>query len=406
MTKVLTDPSYYTAIANAIRTKNKSTATYKPSEMADAIAALTTGSSGGESRYGMTIDNFFPALSSEGACSAATFPSSITFTGIVSLEEAAFRHKFVGNSTTTTISFPDLVTVANNGLSHAFEVAISLEEASFPKLQTAKGYSFANAFDMTGASNTNKLARVSFPLLSTVENNGFYYAFRYCSHLKSVEFPLLTTVVGGWCFYYAFDSCSSLTSVSFPVLTSINNNCFDSAFSWCTSLESVSFTALKSIGGSYGFSSAFSVCSKLTYLSFDSLETIDCNPTSTSSGNQFSGAFNGTGTGSGLSGITVHFPKLKEIYVNGSSTYYGTFYNCSSMVEIYLPSLTTIGTHYTGTGTVSTTAASNIFSGCSKLTTIHFSQRNMDAIQKLPGYETCWGRGAGKATIVFDPDED
>lgn len=404
MTKVLTDPSNYTAIANAIRAKNGSTATYKPSEMATAITALTTGSSGGESRYGMTIDNFFPALSSEGACSAATFPSSITFTGIVSLEEGAFKYKFVGNSTTTAISFPDLVTAGYRSLHHAFESAVSLEEASFPKLQTAKGYSFANAFDMTSTPNTNKLASVSFPLLSTVEDNGFYYAFRQCSYLKSVEFPLLTTV-GGWCFYYAFNSCSRLTSVSFPVLTSINNNCFANAFSWCTSLESVSFTALKSIGGSYGFDSAFSVCSKLTYLSFDSLETIDCNPTSTSSGNQFSGAFNGTGTGAGLSGITVDFPRLKEIYVNGSSTYYGTFYNCSSMVEIYLPSLTTIGTHYTGTSTVSTTAASNIFYGCSKLTTIHFSQGNMDAIRKLPGYETCWGRGAGKAIIVFDPDE-
>jgi len=42
MTKVLTDPKYYTAIANAIRAKNGSTEIYKPSGMADAITALTT----------------------------------------------------------------------------------------------------------------------------------------------------------------------------------------------------------------------------------------------------------------------------------------------------------------------------------------------------------------------------
>lgn len=42
MTKVLTDPKYYTAIANAIRAKNGSTDSYKPSGMADAITALTT----------------------------------------------------------------------------------------------------------------------------------------------------------------------------------------------------------------------------------------------------------------------------------------------------------------------------------------------------------------------------
>lgn len=44
MTKVLTDPKYYTAIANAIRVKNGSTTTYKPSDMADAITALTASS--------------------------------------------------------------------------------------------------------------------------------------------------------------------------------------------------------------------------------------------------------------------------------------------------------------------------------------------------------------------------
>lgn len=47
MTKVLTDPTYYTAIANAIRAKNGSTTSYKPSGMADAIIALTTSSTAG-----------------------------------------------------------------------------------------------------------------------------------------------------------------------------------------------------------------------------------------------------------------------------------------------------------------------------------------------------------------------
>lgn len=43
MTKVLTDPKYYTAIANAIRAKNGSTAIYKPSGMAAAISAIQVG---------------------------------------------------------------------------------------------------------------------------------------------------------------------------------------------------------------------------------------------------------------------------------------------------------------------------------------------------------------------------
>lgn len=55
MTKVLTDPKYYTAIANAIRAKNGSTEIYRPSGMADAITALTTSS-------GTTTDSYFDVM--------------------------------------------------------------------------------------------------------------------------------------------------------------------------------------------------------------------------------------------------------------------------------------------------------------------------------------------------------
>ena len=43
MSKVITDSANYTAIANAIRAKNGSQTTYKPSEMAAAIAAIASG---------------------------------------------------------------------------------------------------------------------------------------------------------------------------------------------------------------------------------------------------------------------------------------------------------------------------------------------------------------------------
>ena len=47
MAIVTTDDKYYTEIANAIRNKNGTTTQYKPSEMAAAINAISTG--GGES---------------------------------------------------------------------------------------------------------------------------------------------------------------------------------------------------------------------------------------------------------------------------------------------------------------------------------------------------------------------
>ena len=44
MSKVLVTESYLTAIGGAIRSKNGSTTTYKPKEMATAILALTSES--------------------------------------------------------------------------------------------------------------------------------------------------------------------------------------------------------------------------------------------------------------------------------------------------------------------------------------------------------------------------
>ena len=43
MAKVLTDPAFYTAIADAIRSKLGGSTTYKPSEMAAAIASIPSG---------------------------------------------------------------------------------------------------------------------------------------------------------------------------------------------------------------------------------------------------------------------------------------------------------------------------------------------------------------------------
>ena len=46
MSIVTIDDSYLTAIGNAIRAKNGTTTTYKPSEMAAAISAIESGGSG------------------------------------------------------------------------------------------------------------------------------------------------------------------------------------------------------------------------------------------------------------------------------------------------------------------------------------------------------------------------
>ncbi len=55
MSKVLITDTYLTNIADAIRAKNSSSTTYKPSAMASAITALDTSGSGSSS--GVDLDD-------------------------------------------------------------------------------------------------------------------------------------------------------------------------------------------------------------------------------------------------------------------------------------------------------------------------------------------------------------
>lgn len=85
MTKVLTDSSNYTAIASAIRTKLGVQTTYKPSDMADAIAGITDGSASAPELAASTQANIL-VLAHRGNFDGTTDWDGLT---ISSLEQAA-----------------------------------------------------------------------------------------------------------------------------------------------------------------------------------------------------------------------------------------------------------------------------------------------------------------------------
>ena len=70
-------------------------------------------------------------------------------------------------------------------------------------------------------------------------------AFRNCSNLTTVDFPVATSIKPS-----AFYSCSNLTTVDFPVATSIGSYAFYS----CRSLTTADFPVVTSIG-TYAFNS-------------------------------------------------------------------------------------------------------------------------------------------------------
>lgn len=147
MAKVLVTDTHLTNIANAIRSKKGTSDTYKPSEMANAISNIETGSGGDTSmedgiitRQGTTYIN-----------------DRVTSIG----------HKvFMSNNVIQHVSFAN-VTVIN---SQCFQDCAELLTANFPKLNTLAGYGFYGC---------SKVITFDFPMLASVPAQGF----RNCTSL-------------------------------------------------------------------------------------------------------------------------------------------------------------------------------------------------------------------------------
>jgi hypothetical protein len=124
--------------------------------------------------------------------------------------------------------------------------------ADFPKVTQIDDSSFAGCTSLTS---------INMPLATSIA----YHAFGGCTSLTyatTENFPSVKGELGG----YAFRDCTNLTIVDFPLVTSIGGN----AFEFCTSLSSINFPLVTSIGVN-----AFNGCSSLAKLDFSVLTTIN-----------------------------------------------------------------------------------------------------------------------------------
>lgn len=162
-----------------------------------------------------------------------------------------------------------------------------------PSVSTVPMYKMQNMRSLTG---------VSFPMCSSIANNGFYN----CSNLKTISFPECTYIGSN-----AFRYCYSLETAVFPKCSRIESYAFDN----CSALTTASFSECKTIGY-YAFGS----CVKLHSLSFPACTTIS------SYAFQFGsyGAFD-----------TADFPECTSMGI-------GAFFKCSYLGGAKFPKLTII----------------------------------------------------------------
>lgn len=183
------------------------------------------------------------------------------------------------------------IPLAVNAISNTLEKPTTSFTWSAPSTAYIIGdYALAFAFCQSGVTS------VDFNNVTTIGNNGLYYAFDGCSNLTSVDFSNVTTTNSN-SFYLAFQGCTRLTSVDLSGLTTIGDSGLRCAFQGCTGLTTMSFDNLSFIGP-YGLQHAFRDCTNLTSLSFPAL-TSSSFGTST---NQFNDMLYG------CTGVTVHFP--------------------------------------------------------------------------------------------------
>lgn len=155
-----------TNIADAYTAASSKGATMPATENSDNLATcIASISGGGDTRFGLSLDNYIGQVDNGTLQPPATFPNSITFTGVETVAQSALSEVFENDNNVYTVSFPDLVTIEEFGLYSAF-MNSNIRELYFPALTTAYEDSFNDM--LSGCSNVT--VHFPFNLESTISS--------------------------------------------------------------------------------------------------------------------------------------------------------------------------------------------------------------------------------------------
>ena len=255
MAKVLTDNKHYTDIADAIRAKNGTDNTYKPSEMADAIEAITTGGSD------VGLDDFIPeeAFAISGDCgyrfSSAQWNWFLDMYGdkITTQNISVANHMFFQNSRLENIRFDfnfDYPHTNYNYVASNYMFNGCWELTTCGKLINWYPQNTANMFQ--NCYKLRELPEFVNPNFSRVQ--AYQYSsnasmFLNCYSLRAVPQELLKEFYGmqtsiSNCFLgNAFQNCYVLDEVigAVPKTGTLTTNIFSGTFSYCSRIKNIIF---------------------------------------------------------------------------------------------------------------------------------------------------------------------
>ena len=304
MGQVLVDSNSLTAIAEAIRSKNKKVIKYKPNEMAGAIKALALDNSvviQSNDAWKYAIDstlehqNINIAVNIDLMGNNTTgYKSKIIFDPTIksNFGFVAGTIKQTLDSATHTINFSANPATETNRLTQDGWAPVYIISTS----QSSKNYyttttpDDVNSFKSISSSDNIKNILIcgyytknnSTGKLSPVDSDKNYVGKQLVSTYTKKIKNTYATSIGNNAFYscsltsidisnaisigdYAFYNCSALTSIDLPNATSIGND----AFRYCNALTSIDVSNATSIGNG-----AFIGCKKLTSIDISNATSI------------------------------------------------------------------------------------------------------------------------------------
>ena len=249
MAKKLYEESSIQAIADAIREKNGETTTYKPSEMAAAITAITTGGGGGE------VEPIVLSGNCSYVCSGALasnyiklFGDTITTNNISSVD---YMFKY---SSVEYIPFElNFDNSSNSNMYDMFYECVNLK--TLPKANNARPYSMNSMF-----FNCNRLREIpsdwcdSWDFSAMSQMTSAYQGncssmVEACYSLRSIPLSMFSGMNPNVnymysYFYSGFENCyviDELVDLPIPYKTAWTNNTFSRTVNDCRRLKRLTF---------------------------------------------------------------------------------------------------------------------------------------------------------------------
>lgn len=253
MAKVLVNESSLTGIANAIRGKNGETTTYKPSEMAAAITAISGGGEPTIEALSITANGTYTAPDGVDGYS----PVTVNVPQDGSPPESAFvisgdcSYKFANGGWDWFIEqYGNKITT--NNINNASSLFLGSKIHSIPFEINLGGNIFyiRNMFDSCYYLRDLPIVNVpETPYWTTVTYAGVDYIFRYCYSLRKIReenkiFLQNIYKKNGICSSQMFSACFALDEIdNFPVGNNEakTSNNFINVFAQCFHLKNMTF---------------------------------------------------------------------------------------------------------------------------------------------------------------------